>query len=1428
MAKLKLNIIGDISDVEQKITTIKTSLKTIENEHVKIQVDTSGLDKIDTSVTKYLNAQARLSNAHAREVNAQARVIEARAKLKEATDALAVSENKLKEAQAKSETETKKKETADAQAELQTRKRETAEAQLELQIEKTTTADRNLEIQTERTNTVTEQRQRNAEMIRGKLDLQANATRQTSKATEEMSDKTEELSDKSSLLGGSLTTVAAKMAVWQIMGALISAPIRAIREAIETLKAVDSALVTVQKTTGFSEEQLDDLTGKTYELAAAYGRTADELLNMSATFARAGFTDQLVQMTELAALLQNVGDLEEDTATKFLLAANAAWQLNGDYASLMEIIDGMNMVTNQAAVDMEALTTGITVAGSVFANAGESAQTYTALVGTAVAATQRSGSEIARGLRTIAMNVRAIKGELDDGEIIDDETISDAAAALASVGISVADARGELRLTSDVLADLAQKWDNLTTGEQSYIAQSLAGKRQANVLTALMQNWGEVERQMALYADGAGSALQENEIYLDSWEAKSKQLDATWTKLISDLIETDTVKGSLDTLTGAIEFLDSGFGKAAISAGLAAAAVVGLYNSTGKLTGAVKKLTEAIASNPYLAIGAAAVAALVAIASAIDTENEKIKETAKALRDEAQALGESSQAGYEKSESLATLIKKYQELNEVEQRTQGQEEEYQGILSSITGLLGDRASALEGLVAGTEEYTKALKDLLAAEVEQALFEAGKAKAEANAALSDYARTNDSRRRITLSDDDEINRIIDAYNIVSATGSSGMPILEVGLSAFSADDIEAQLDYYNRLLSAQQAIERAAQRRDDYDLLLTDQYKVISESVDAIEPYILAVESATAAEERWKDVKFGLAKEEDGQQALIDRLSESAEDAADSMDDAATAAQELSEKISGLKTADYAKDAISALTSATKEFEEYGGLTSSTLEKLETLFPGITDALYDVNGNLTDTAREALSSAGGLAALAQEFQTVTVQGRNMSLTDARAELDSLNQMAFASIGALGAYRAALESAINGAENNWNTITVNVNGLGASTTGGSSGGGTKTDTRKTGYEEKLKLLQSQLTLMQAQGASVEEQAAKMREIQDALHEEAEYLRTTQEYLDGDASAIAEVNGLSSEWWSWNEKILKVLQEQEDQLLANAAAVRDEMLAAIDAELDKLKEAHDTKEDQLKLEEKILAVQQAQADLANAQAERTVRYYNALTGQWEWAADAQKVKSAQEALTKAQDDLSDYQREQAYNARVNALNAQKSSVNSAYDSLAGMSDAEKIAWMRRNSAAWYGADDAERSRLNQENRMIAASMGATYNAAEGRYYLNGQPLYDRGGVLRGVGGIKATRRDEIILPPDVTKAMLNPVADRVLLTRMDELRYLYGAGTAKAGSAAAGGIGKQINGNVYELGGVTLTEQQARATTVYELAQLARTLKTRNSVN
>lgn len=112
----------------------------------------------------------------------------------------------------------------------------------------------------------------------------------------------------------------------------------------------------------------------------------------------------------------------------------------------------------------------------------------------------------------------------------------------------------------------------------------------------------------------------------------------------------------------------------------------------------------------------------------------------------------------------------------------------------------------------------------------------------------------------------------------------------------------------------------------------------------------------------------------------------------------------------------------------------------------------------------------------------------------------------------------------------------------------------------------------------------------------------------------------------------------------------------------------------------------------------------------------------------------------------------------------------------------------------------------------------------------VYDRGGILRGMGGIKATMQDEGITPPDVTamlkKHVLTPVEDRNFSQNMDNIRWMMsgngvGANAVHNASYDNHSIGTQNNGNVYKFNGITINEPQASGMTLKQFADIAHNL-------
>lgn len=209
---------------------------------------------------------------------------------------------------------------------------------------------------------------------------------------------------------GSIGDEMKSFARWTLSSALIMKPIQSLRESISIMKEVDSELVNIQKVTNATAEEMKKLTKEAYAMATAYGRTPTEFLKSVTAFSRAGYGEAASQLGELSMLAQNVGDINEEIADGFLLSADAAWKYGGNVEDLRRILDGFNELSNRTATDVEKLAEGIQVSGSIFAQAGLSAQDYAGIIGTATAKTQLSGNEMSRAWRTILMNIRQIKG----------------------------------------------------------------------------------------------------------------------------------------------------------------------------------------------------------------------------------------------------------------------------------------------------------------------------------------------------------------------------------------------------------------------------------------------------------------------------------------------------------------------------------------------------------------------------------------------------------------------------------------------------------------------------------------------------------------------------------------------------------------------------------------------------------------------------------------------------------------------------------------------------------------------------------------------------------------------------------------------------------------------------------------------------------
>lgn len=430
-----------------------------------------------------------------------------------------------------------------------------------------------------------------------------------------------ETSGFADLMGDSFGRVAAKMALWQVMGNAIAGVKRSFTEALDTMKAVDDEMVTIRKVTGATTAELNKIEKQAYDTASAYGVAADDYLKFVSGFSRAGYGEQASALAELATKTQIVGDTNAETAQQFLLSVDAAYKYQGSIRQLTKVLDGANELDNRYATSISKIAEGLGKVAPIAAQAHVGVDELTAAIGTITAVTQRSGTEASTALRALFLNIIGdTKTEIDEGVTWTTGEIAglrDVIKVYAKDAYDAAQATGSVINPMKAIAGLSRSMkDGLLTEQQLMeMVSDIGGKLRTSQLLALIQNWDMYQSMLGDFADAAGSADKEVENALDSWTRKTEILKNKWTEFVSHLVETDTIKDALDGVIGLVEFLDTDLGRLTVTIAGVTAAVIALsaakeklskneaVKGIGKIFSDIKNLGSAMGGNEEAAKG---------------------------------------------------------------------------------------------------------------------------------------------------------------------------------------------------------------------------------------------------------------------------------------------------------------------------------------------------------------------------------------------------------------------------------------------------------------------------------------------------------------------------------------------------------------------------------------------------------------------------------------------------------------------------------------------------------------------------------------------------------------------------------------------------------------------------------------------------------
>ena len=216
---------------------------------------------------------------------------------------------------------------------------------------------------------------------------------------------------------------------------------------------------------------------------------------------------------------------------------------------------------NNYAISTADLATSLTKSSGSLVAANGTLEEAVALTATANTIIQ-DADVVGTALKTVAMRLRGTSTEEMEEEGLDTDGAVTSKSKLQSKikglsGVDILTDAGAYKSTYQILSEIADVWEDINDMDQAALLELLAGKRAGSVMSAILQNPDTLKDAFESANDASGSALEENEKYLDSIQGRIDLFNNAVQTMWSNTLDDDVVKGFVNLGTELIKIVDT-------------------------------------------------------------------------------------------------------------------------------------------------------------------------------------------------------------------------------------------------------------------------------------------------------------------------------------------------------------------------------------------------------------------------------------------------------------------------------------------------------------------------------------------------------------------------------------------------------------------------------------------------------------------------------------------------------------------------------------------------------------------------------------------------------------------------------------------------------------------------------------------------------
>lgn len=302
--------------------------------------------------------------------------------------------------------------------------------------------------------------------------------------------------------------------------------------AVESLNDVDRAITKVTKVVPDSQKAVNRWKRNLFKNASSVGKSAPEYASAVEQWATAGYNlKQSNYLAKRSVMGSFVGEVPVNDMVKYMAVPLNSYRKK--HLKADDIINSMNQVSNNHAIEMDDLGQAYSKSAAVLASNGTSFHQLTGMITGAQEATRAGGEVIGRSIKAIALNFSKMNAGVT-------KTDQSRAKFFKGLDVDLRDSNGKMKSTYQIMNQLAGKWKGLSKQQKQDAALYAAGKEHSAQFTGMMDNWKTVQ---AATADSEGqvglgkhgSAYQEFGKQKKSIQFQLQTLQNTWQAFLQNL-----------------------------------------------------------------------------------------------------------------------------------------------------------------------------------------------------------------------------------------------------------------------------------------------------------------------------------------------------------------------------------------------------------------------------------------------------------------------------------------------------------------------------------------------------------------------------------------------------------------------------------------------------------------------------------------------------------------------------------------------------------------------------------------------------------------------------------------------------------------------------------------------------------------------------